>query len=35
MTWALQILHTVVASRILGMRLPQTRGGYLPKEPTV
>ena len=29
-----QILRTVVASRILGMRLPQTRGGYLPKEPT-
>ena len=29
-----QILRTVVASRILGMKLPQTRGGYLPKEPT-
>ena len=28
-----QILRTVVASRILDMRLPQTRGGYLPKEP--
>ena len=26
-----QILRTVVASRILDMRLPQTRGGYLPK----
>ena len=29
-----QILRTVVASRVLGMRLPQTRGGYLPREPT-
>ena len=28
-----QILRTVVASRILDMKLPQTRGGYLPKEP--
>ena len=28
-----QILRTVVASRILGMRLPQTRGAYLPPEP--
>ena len=28
-----QILRTVVASRILDMRLPQTRGGYLRKEP--
>ena len=28
-----QILRTLVASRILGMKLPQTRGGYLPKEP--
>ena len=27
-----QILRTVVASRILGMKLPQTRGGYLPKD---
>ena len=27
-----QILRTVVASRVLGMRLPQTRGGYLPPE---
>ena len=27
-----QILRTVVASRILGMRLPQTRGGHLPEE---
>lgn len=27
-----QILRTVVASRILGMRLPQTRGGWLPKD---
>ena len=27
-----QILRTVVASRILGMKLPQTRGGYLPGE---
>ena len=26
-----QILRTVVASRILDMRLPQTRGAYLPK----
>ncbi len=26
------ILRTVVASRILDMRLPQTRGGYLPRE---
>ena len=29
-----QILRTVVASRILDMRLPQTRGGYLRREPT-
>ena len=29
-----QILRTVVASRILDMRLPQTRGGYMPREPT-
>ena len=28
-----QILRTVVASRILGMKLPQTRGGYLPPDP--
>ena len=28
-----QILRTVVASRILDMRLPQTRDGYLRKEP--
>ena len=28
-----QILRTVVASRILDMKLPQTRGGYLPKDP--
>ena len=28
-----QILRTVVASRILDMKLPQNRGGYLPKEP--
>ena len=28
-----QILRTVLASRILDMRLPQTRGGFLPKEP--
>ena len=28
-----QILRTLVASRILGMKLPQTRGGYLPPEP--
>ena len=28
-----QILRTVVASRILDMRLPQTRGGYLPEAP--
>ena len=28
-----QILRTVLASRVLDMRLPQTRGGYLPKEP--
>jgi 3-sulfinopropanoyl-CoA desulfinase len=28
-----QILRTVVASRILDMRLPQTRGGFMPKEP--
>ena len=28
-----QILRTVVASRILDMRLPQTRGGYLPRDP--
>lgn len=27
-----QILRTVVASRILDMKLPQTRGGYLPPE---
>ena len=27
-----QILRTVVASRILDMKLPQTRGGYLPKQ---
>lgn len=27
-----QILRTVVASRILEMKLPQTRGGFLPKE---
>jgi alkylation response protein AidB-like acyl-CoA dehydrogenase len=27
-----QILRTVVASRILDMRLPQTRGGWLPRE---
>ena len=29
-----QILRTIVASRILDMRLPQTRGGYLRREPT-
>lgn len=29
-----QILRTVVASRLLDMRLPQTRGGYLPREPS-
>ena len=29
-----QILRTVVASRILDMRLPQSRGGYLPGDPT-
>ena len=28
-----QILRTVVASRILDMKLPQRRGGYLPPEP--
>ena len=28
-----QILRTVVASRILDMKLPQTRDGYLRKEP--
>ncbi len=28
-----QILRTVVASRILDMKLPQTRGGYLPPDP--
>lgn len=28
-----QILRTVVASRILDMKLPQTRGGYLPRNP--
>ena len=28
-----QILRTVVASRILDMKLPQTRGAYLPPEP--
>ncbi|MYK74488.1 MAG: acyl-CoA dehydrogenase [Acidimicrobiaceae bacterium] len=27
-----QILRTVVASRILDMKLPQTRGGYLPRD---
>ena len=27
-----QILRTVVASRILDMKLPQTRGGFLPKD---
>ncbi len=30
-----QILRTVVASRILEMKLPQTRGGFLPKETNV
>ena len=29
-----QILRTVVASRILEMKLPQSRGGYLPPDPT-
>jgi hypothetical protein len=28
-----QILRTVVASRILDMKIPQTRDGYLPKDP--
>ena len=28
-----QILRTVVASRILDMKLPQTRGAYLRPEP--
>ena len=28
-----QILRTVVASRILDMKLPQTRGGHLPTDP--
>ena len=28
-----QILRTVVASRILDMKLPQSRGGYLPHGP--
>ena len=27
-----QILRTVVAGRILDMKLPQTRGGFLPKD---
>jgi alkylation response protein AidB-like acyl-CoA dehydrogenase len=28
-----QILHTVVAPRLLGRRLPQTRNGYLSSMP--
>ena len=27
-----QILRTVVASRVLDMKLPQGRGGFLPKD---
>ena len=26
-----QVLRTLVASRMLGWKLPQTRGGYVPK----
>jgi hypothetical protein len=26
-----QVLRTLVASKMLGWKLPQTRGGYMPK----
>jgi alkylation response protein AidB-like acyl-CoA dehydrogenase len=28
-----QVLRTLVASKLLGWKLPQTRDGYLPKRP--